>query len=100
MILLLYYETEEFITAFQQTHESNLVRQLAYRDGLTSLENRLAFNEYEQELEEKKTGACMITLFDINNMKNTNDTYGHNVGDQIIRSFASFLSDTFGTLKS
>ena len=96
MILLLYYETEEFITAFQQTHESNLVRQLAYRDGLTSLENRLAFNEYEQELEEKKTGACMITLFDINNMKNTNDTYGHNVGDQIIRSFASFLSDTFG----
>ncbi len=96
LLLLLYYETGEFITAFHQTNENDLTRQLVHRDGLTSLENRLAFNEYERELESRKKGVCTITLFDINNMKNTNDTFGHINGDQIIRSFASFLSATFG----
>ncbi|KPK38390.1 MAG: hypothetical protein AMJ69_08605 [Gammaproteobacteria bacterium SG8_47] len=67
----------------------------ATSDALTGLLNRRAF---EQALNEAKSGAdehtttfCLLYV-DIDNFKQINDTYGHLIGDKVIRSVAALLS--------
>ena len=36
-----------------------------------------------------------LIMFDLNNLKEVNDTYGHEAGDKLIRRFADFLKQTF-----
>lgn len=80
----------------QITH-NNFVRQLAYTDGLTHLRNRTAYMEKIEELEENidKHPSVGIVTFDINFLKITNDTFGHNVGDDLIISAAEVIKNTF-----
>jgi len=63
----------------------------ADRDQLTKLYNRhYLFNEGEKLLDEcKKNGqpAC-LAITDIDHFKKINDTYGHDIGDEIIKAFA------------
>lgn len=80
----------------QITH-NKFVRELAYTDGLTGLKNRTAFIEKIELLENQKNNynSIGIVTFDINNLKSTNDTYGHNIGDELIRSAANVIKNTF-----
>ncbi|MDO4960459.1 MAG: diguanylate cyclase [Eubacteriales bacterium] len=67
-------------------------------DELTGLENRRAFEKYLMEIEgnpEKHPDACMIML-DLNGLKVTNDTYGHNAGDELIANAAKCITETLG----
>ncbi len=60
-------------------------------DSLTGLHNR-GYGEKAIDglLAEGHRGALMIT--DLDNFKNVNDTYGHLMGDKILKLFASALS--------
>jgi diguanylate cyclase (GGDEF)-like protein len=90
----------------QRSNEKSL-HQLAYHDPLTNLPNRLLVMEslsqdvarshrYEQRL-----GVCFI---DLDGFKQVNDTYGHDVGDELLFEVARKLrncareSDTIGRL--
>lgn len=55
---------------------------LAYHDALTGLRGRRALNE---ELE-RLSGGYTIAMVDVDHFKRFNDTYGHDVGDQVLRS--------------
>lgn len=74
---------------------------LAYRadhDDLTGLKNRGAVLErLESELarSQRKKTALSIAIMDIDFFKRVNDTYGHHVGDRVLREFADRLRDTF-----
>lgn len=61
-------------------------------DGLTGLANRRAFDATISEKIESKQPFSLI-LFDIDNFKQVNDTYGHLVGDDVIKYLASIISD-------
>lgn len=70
----------------------NEMQQMARKDGLTGINNRVYFNQLFKETVEqmKKTGGCMsVALFDIDKFKSVNDTYGHLAGDEVIKRIAS-----------
>ena len=90
------YEVGQLIEMGQKVYESDMMKKLAHEDGLTKLENRLAFNEYEGELTGKKDGFCVFVQFDINYLKKVNDNYGHLEGDRIIIGGATVIRDSFG----
>ncbi|WP_269431592.1 GGDEF domain-containing protein [Bacillus sp. SA1-12] len=59
----------------------------AYYDELTQIYNRRAFFEQsEKDLAEAKRDSLPFTviLIDVDYFKRVNDTYGHNVGDQLL----------------
>lgn len=72
-------------------------------DQLSNLKNRRAFQEYIELESEKlkryikrKKSVIQIAVgfIDLDNFKYYNDTFGHNVGDFIIKSFANLLKET------
>lgn len=68
--------------------------QLAMIDPLTAILNRRAFMlEYEREVSRcmRENTGLALAIFDIDHFKNVNDTYGHLVGDQVLRRIADTL---------
>ncbi|HST53689.1 MAG TPA: diguanylate cyclase [Pyrinomonadaceae bacterium] len=68
----------------------------ADRDYLTGLANRRRFRKaLGQELERwRRYGIpCALLLFDVDHMKKINDTFGHPVGDRVIRFVAGALAE-------
>ena len=67
-------------------------------DPLTGTLNRRTFeqyvNTYMQETEAPED-VCALLLFDLDDFKKINDTKGHLVGDEILRTFVSQLQSTF-----
>lgn len=61
---------------------------LAYRDGLTGLPARRAFNEALERL----GGACVVAMVDVDHFKQVNDQHGHEVGDQVLKMVAAHLA--------
>jgi diguanylate cyclase (GGDEF)-like protein len=65
---------------------------LAYHDELTGILGRRAFNESLLSLDQQYA----IAIVDIDHFKKFNDTYGHDVGDQVLCMVASRLSEVTG----
>jgi diguanylate cyclase len=63
----------------------------ARSDPLTRLPNRRAFEERLAELEGEGRPVS-VAICDIDRFKRINDTYGHGVGDRVIRTVADTLS--------
>jgi len=68
---------------------------MAYKDGLTKMMNRAAFEKYKSELKSMKKTNVICVSMDLNNLKQTNDTFGHSAGDTIIKDFAGVLKSVF-----
>lgn len=65
---------------------------LASLDYLTQIYNRRKFFNLGNEVFKKNQNITLV-MADIDKFKSINDTYGHNVGDIVIKSFAKFLKD-------
>ena len=65
---------------------------LAYHDELTGIRGRRAFNESLLSLDQQYA----IAIVDIDHFKRFNDTYGHDVGDQVLCMVASRLTEVGG----
>ena len=70
---------------------AEIMEELAYKDGLTGMLNRLAFN---REIESLKTDSTLIML-DMNYLKRVNDEMGHDVGDMYITKIADLMHESF-----
>ncbi|WP_343249102.1 GGDEF domain-containing protein [Diplocloster hominis] len=77
--------------------EAAAYRKLAFLDSMTMLGNRTAFDtQTEKDLQEpKNVKSVAIVVCDLNDLKITNDTYGHRVGDKMIIGFAQCLKEAF-----
>jgi diguanylate cyclase (GGDEF)-like protein len=65
---------------------------LAYHDELTGIRGRRAFNESLLSLDQQYA----IAIVDIDHFKKFNDTYGHDVGDQVLCMVAKRLLQVGG----
>ena len=73
----------------------DILRTTAETDALTGLPNRYSFERFVLESGESGYSAAVF-LFDINYLKQVNDTYGHAAGDKLIMSAAECISAAFG----
>jgi diguanylate cyclase len=73
----------------------NHIRQLAYYDGLTGLPNRELFRARVTqaiELARRHKRTVAVLFIDLNNFKRINDTLGHSLGDELLKTMADRLS--------
>jgi diguanylate cyclase (GGDEF)-like protein len=100
--------TQHYILNFSEatnlTIEKNRFEERAFHDELTQIYNRAYFNEILQKELAKETRThepLSFVIFDIDKFKNFNDTYGHQMGDTILKELAAIVkshsraSDTF-----
>lgn len=74
--------------------QAELMKKMAYTDGLTELGNRAAFHKRESEIRNERA-ECVIVQLDINFLKKVNDVYGHAEGDRQIISASKIIKKTF-----
>jgi len=70
------------------------VERFATRDPLTNLYNQISFWDllkYETERSKRQRYKFSLLVIDIDNFKNVNDTYGHDIGDCYLKSFSAIL---------
>jgi len=73
------------------------LRQIMVRDGLTGLLNHVAFKERltgELNRSARTKAVFTVALLDLDYFKSVNDTYGHQVGDTVIQTFATLLKNS------
>lgn len=73
--------------------EINKLMYEANHDALTGTKNKRAFNEIQKELDNKDN--YVVVAIDVNNLKTTNDTFGHLAGDKLLTTVSSALINAF-----
>jgi diguanylate cyclase len=71
--------------------ELEAVKQIARIDGLTGLLNRTAFDKELALICKGSTKKLSLAIFDIDNFKKLNDTFGHLLGDKVLQFFSSIV---------
>ncbi|MBR6256648.1 MAG: GGDEF domain-containing protein [Lachnospiraceae bacterium] len=73
------------------------LKEKANTDPLTGLNNRGMAMEYLQDFVKRANEEiCSICICDIDHFKYVNDTFGHDIGDQVLKAVASAMSATVG----
>ena len=77
------------------TEKLKVAHSEALTDSLTGLKNRRGLEQAFEQLvsEPGGLGEAALLLADIDHFKDVNDTYGHPLGDKVIRSVAQVLRD-------
>lgn len=91
-----HFKQFEEITQILQQKNQHLT-QLATKDVLTEVHNRHMFGElFAKELSifKRQGGKLALVMIDLDHFKRINDTYGHNIGDFVLKEFASLVKSS------
>ena len=79
--------------------ETKKMEMLANQDGLTGVKNKVSYNAEVSRINEMiKNGEYTnfaVVMIDLNYLKDTNDTYGHDTGDIALIKLAELICETF-----
>jgi len=71
-----------------------VIREMAIHDDLTGFYNRhhlMDIIDSENNRSDRTGSVYSLVMMDIDKFKNINDTYGHQIGDQVLRTFAAVI---------
>ena len=86
---------ERYVFAESMAELADIQAKYAYRDQLTDLQNRRAYEEMIAQLAKDLPSGCSVISVDVNDLKNTNDTLGHDAGDELLIGTAKCLCRSF-----
>jgi diguanylate cyclase (GGDEF)-like protein/PAS domain S-box-containing protein len=66
-------------------------RYLSYNDQLTGLYNRRFYEEESRRIDTERNYPIALIMVDVNGLKLTNDAFGHQAGDLLLRKVAAIL---------
>lgn len=93
------YCHEEFFCRVLQNVEHvehiEAIRRAANSDYLTGLPNRRHFFGKVEGIMRRKPRDIALALFDLDNFKRINDTYGHDCGDYVLREISKLIVKYF-----
>ena len=81
--------------SMMEEQEKALLIKRAYTDELTQLHNRAYCSEFMQKIDDVRSRKYTVMSFDLNGLKQANDTYGHTRGDELICHAAHVLKQAF-----
>lgn len=90
MVAFLIYTVYEFVVSLLNTNKKASI------DSKTKLLNKAYWEDLVKEVFSADEQTAMI-MFDLNSLKHTNDTLGHNTGDKMISEFSSILKNELGS---
>ncbi|MDO5434906.1 MAG: diguanylate cyclase [Clostridia bacterium] len=77
------------------THErERILRELSTVHVMTGLNNRRVY--HERIIAVRPDERLCVIFSDVNALKYTNDNFGHEAGDQLLKDYAAMISDHFG----
>ncbi|MFH1393166.1 MAG: sensor domain-containing diguanylate cyclase, partial [Patescibacteria group bacterium] len=99
--------TEEQKKIKELEEEISRLKELAYQDELTALYNRHGFKEESAKFIDEVKGylenpsrrenflikSLSLGIFDIDDFKKINDTYGHQAGDAILKLVSKIIKE-------
>ena len=97
-------EVELLANSMKKTSEKlrgymSYINALAYRDSLTGVKNRTAYNEatanIDVRIRTERNISFGVLVADINMLKMANDQYGHEIGNRLIMTVAKIICDVF-----
>jgi diguanylate cyclase (GGDEF)-like protein/PAS domain S-box-containing protein len=80
---------------FELQQAKSQLEKIAFFDPLTGIPNRRFFSDQVNKLVKgsvRRGGIIAFGLFDVDNFKAVNDTYGHDVGDRVLVELANILT--------
>jgi diguanylate cyclase (GGDEF)-like protein len=87
---------DHIATCLQQRDQENALKLLSETDPLTFLFNRRHFDRRlaaEADRARRAENLLALIMIDVDSFKHINDTYGHGVGDQVLRKVASGIRE-------
>ena len=111
VLLLQRLKAEQMVNEQQKLMEEGLRRELqqkvqlqsamkmAYRDPLTGVKSKHAYNDAEKSMDQRIAEGAVsefsVVVFDLNDLKLINDTRGHEVGDEYIKDACKLICTCF-----
>jgi diguanylate cyclase (GGDEF)-like protein len=83
------------VGAISNARQHELLNQEANNDTVTGLPNRRALDHHlEQEMNNARrtSNSVGVVMMDVDGFKVVNDSHGHTIGDQVLRTFFNYLA--------
>ena len=98
IIMLAYQLIGQYYQSLLEEEKMAYFKKLANTDMLTEVFNRNAYEDTLRSLEQQELQlrTTCVVMFDINNMKQINDRYGHESGDKALKTCCRCILSAFG----
>ena len=90
-VMIITQERRKHKAAFSIELERSRLQDALFCDDLCGVNNKLAFLERMRQLDGQYEKNVFLVMFDIDNFKKVNDTYGHLKGDEMLIAFGGLL---------